>query len=72
MFICREKFGECYEINISKVRVERARKLALEKHINGLYFYEYDVDKGLPFSDSFFDAVLVFQCLNMSLIRLTL
>jgi len=30
---------------------------ALEKHIDGLYFYEYDVDKGLPFSDSFFDAV---------------
>jgi ubiquinone/menaquinone biosynthesis C-methylase UbiE len=57
VFICRKKFGECYGIDISKVRIERARKRALEKHMDGLYFYECDADEGLPFSDSFFDAV---------------
>ena len=57
IFICRSKFRECYGVDISLARVERAKRHALEKHIDCLYFYEYDVDKGLPFSDSFFDAV---------------
>jgi len=54
LFICMEKFDECYGVDISKVRVERARKRALEKHIDGRYFYECNVDEGLPFSNSFF------------------
>jgi len=57
IFICRSKFRECYGVDISLARVERAKRHALERHIDGLYFCEYDVDKGLPFSDSFFDAV---------------
>jgi ubiquinone/menaquinone biosynthesis C-methylase UbiE len=64
VFICREKFGECYGIDISDVRVERAKRRALEKHTNNIYFYVCDADEGLPFSDSFFDAVTCISVLE--------
>jgi ubiquinone/menaquinone biosynthesis C-methylase UbiE len=39
IFICRSKFRECYGVDISLARVEHAKKRALERHIDGLYFY---------------------------------
>jgi len=38
--------------------------MLLEKHIDGLYFYKYDVDEELPFSNSFSDVVTYISALE--------
>jgi ubiquinone/menaquinone biosynthesis C-methylase UbiE len=58
MFMAKDKFKECYGVDISSVRIQQAKKRSKERpNGDSFHFYEYDIDKGLPFSNSFFDAV---------------
>ena len=54
IFMAKDKFKEYYGVDVSSLRIERAKERADRDNI---YFYKCDVDKGLPFNNSFFDAV---------------
>ena len=58
IFVLKDRFKECYGVDVSSVRIERAKKRS--KGVsdgNNLHFYQCDVDEGLPFNNSFFYAV---------------
>lgn len=58
IFMAKNKFSECYGVDVSSLRVERARKNLKEtSNREQIHFYKCNVDEGLPFSDSFFDVV---------------
>lgn len=54
----KSKFGEVWGVDVSSVRVEKAKK-RLNDYLNQekIHFILGDVDEGLPFDDLFFDAV---------------
>ena len=57
-FMAKNKFKECYGVDISSLRLEQAIKhLKKKPDTKNIHFYKCDVDKGLPFKDSFFDTV---------------
>jgi len=59
-FIFRAKamFKECYGIDVSSLRIERAKERSKEI-LDGynIRFCGCDIDEGIPFDDSFFDVV---------------
>lgn len=58
IFMAKDKFKECYGVDVSSLRIERAKKRAKERSDrDNIHLYKCDVDEELPFSDSFFDAV---------------
>jgi ubiquinone/menaquinone biosynthesis C-methylase UbiE len=58
LFMAKAKFEECYGVDVSPLRIERAKEKSKERQDGGsFHFYECDVDEELPFSESFFDAV---------------
>jgi len=58
IFMAKDKFKECFGVDVSPLRIKRARKRLKERPDKcDLHFSECDVDEGLPFSDSFFDVV---------------
>ncbi len=58
IFMAKDKFKECYGVDVSPLRIERAKEGSKERSDgDDFHFYECDVDEGLPFSNSFFDAV---------------
>jgi len=54
IFMVRDKFRECYGVDVSAQRIEKAKELPNQEKF---HFFECDVDKGLRFPDNFFDAV---------------
>jgi 2-polyprenyl-6-hydroxyphenyl methylase/3-demethylubiquinone-9 3-methyltransferase len=54
MFMVRDKFRECYGVDVSAQRIEKAKELPNKEKF---HFFECDVDEGLHFPDNFFDAV---------------
>lgn len=52
----KAKFREYYGVDVSSLRIEHAEERSKEMGDN-IYFYHCDVDKGLPFDNSFFDVV---------------
>ena len=58
MFMSKDKFKECYGVDVSSLRIERAKERSKKRRSgNNLHFHKCDVDEGLPFANSFFDAV---------------
>ena len=58
VFMSKGKFKECYGVDVSSLRTERAKKRAQERSDgDSVHFHKCDVDEGLPFSNSFFDVV---------------
>jgi ubiquinone/menaquinone biosynthesis C-methylase UbiE len=58
VFMAKNKFKECYGVDISPMRIQEAKKRSKERSDeDNLHFDKCDVDEGLPFGDSFFDAV---------------
>ena len=57
IFMARDKFKECYGVDVSPLRIQQAEKRAKSDQRDNFHFYQCDVDEGLPFSNSFFDAV---------------
>lgn len=58
IFMIKDNFKECYGVDVSSVRIERAIEKSKERpNRDSFHFYEYDVDEGLPFNNSFFDVV---------------
>ncbi len=55
--IVEHKFKEFYGIDISKIRIKKAKEKFNKKKRNKYHFVKYDVDEGLPFKNSFFDVV---------------
>ena len=58
IFRAKAKFKEYYGIDVSSLRIERAKEKS--KDIldgDNIHFYNYDVGEGIPFGNSFFDAV---------------
>jgi methionine biosynthesis protein MetW len=56
--MARKKFKKCYGVDVSPMRIEEAIKRTQQFTSEEVfYFYEHDVDEGLPFDDSFFDAI---------------
>lgn len=58
ILMAKDNFKECYGVDVSSLRIQRAKK-KLKEMIDGdsLHFYKCNVDEGLPFNDSYFDAV---------------
>jgi ubiquinone/menaquinone biosynthesis C-methylase UbiE len=54
IFMVRNKFRECYGVDVSAQRIEKAKELPDQEKF---HFFECDVDEGLCFPDNFFDAV---------------
>jgi len=61
IFMARDMFKECYGVDVSLVRIERAKERA---HEDIFHFYKCDVDKGLPFNNQFFDVVTCISVLE--------
>jgi len=58
LFMAKDKFKQLYGVDISSMRIAKAKNRAREMFMeNKFYFFEQDVDEGLHFPDSFFDAV---------------
>jgi ubiquinone/menaquinone biosynthesis C-methylase UbiE len=58
IFMVRNKFRECYGVDVSAQRIEKAKEKAKEfRGHEKFHFFECDVDEGLRFSDNFFDSV---------------
>jgi len=57
IFMAKGKFKEFYGVDISSLRIERAKERLKERPYDNIHFYKCDVDEGLPFSHSFFDVV---------------
>jgi len=58
IFMAQGNFDECYGVDVSSLRIERAKaRSKMRRSGNNLHFYKCDVDEGLPFVNSFFDAV---------------
>jgi len=56
--MAKDKFDEVYGIDISSSNIERAgRSIEDRSDKEKIFFSQLDVEKGLPFDDSFFDAV---------------
>jgi ubiquinone/menaquinone biosynthesis C-methylase UbiE len=58
IFTAKDRFKECYGVDVSSVRIERAKKSSM-KVPSGykLHFIKCDMDEGLPFPEAFFDTV---------------
>lgn len=58
IFMAKDKFKECYGVDVSSQRIQQAKKRSNEMTEGAtLHFHKCDVDEGLPFSSSFFDVV---------------
>ena len=58
IFMAKNRFKECYGVDVSQLRIERAEERSKEMPDGAkLHFYKCDVDEGLHFSDLFFDVV---------------
>ena len=58
IFRAYDKFKEFYGVDVSPVRIERAKNRAKERlDRDNIHFYKCDADEGFPFNNSFFDAV---------------
>jgi ubiquinone/menaquinone biosynthesis C-methylase UbiE len=58
IFMAKDKFEECYGVDVSSIGIERAKKISKDRSYgNNIRFYNGDVDEGLPFNTSFFDVV---------------
>lgn len=58
IFMAKDKFEECYGVDVSSMRIERAKKTSKDRPDgDNIRFCKCDVDEGLSFSDSFFDVV---------------
>lgn len=58
IFMAKAKLKECFGVDVSPLRIERAKERSKERpDRDDFHFSKYDVDEGLPFSDSFFDVV---------------
>jgi ubiquinone/menaquinone biosynthesis C-methylase UbiE len=58
IFRSKAKFKECYGIDVSSLRIERAEERSKEiLDGDNIHFCDCDVDEGIPFNDSFFDVV---------------
>lgn len=56
--MAKTKFDETYGIDFCTSDIERARKSIEDSPDKGkIFFLNHDVEKGLPFEESFFDAV---------------
>lgn len=56
--MAKNKFKEIYGVDISSERIERAKEKSKdEPDRDNIHFYKCDIDEGLPFNDSFFDAI---------------
>jgi ubiquinone/menaquinone biosynthesis C-methylase UbiE len=63
IFLVRSKFEECYGVDVSSMRIEKAKLTAnnLQCESN---FSNHDIDTILPFADSFFDVVTCMSVLE--------
>lgn len=57
VLMAKDKFREVYGVDISSVRIERARGKLDRPDKGKIHFLQHDVDEGLPFNDFFFDAI---------------
>jgi ubiquinone/menaquinone biosynthesis C-methylase UbiE len=58
VFSVKEKFTECYGVDISPMRIQKAHEVSEEMGIaQQLHFESCDIDGGFPFSESFFNVV---------------
>jgi len=58
IFMAKDKFEECYGVDVSSMRIERAKKTSKDRSDgDNIRFYKCDVDEELPFSNAFFDVV---------------
>jgi len=58
LFLAKNKFKDCYGVDVSSLRITRAKEKSKERlDRDSFHLYEGDVDEGLPFDNSFFDAV---------------
>lgn len=55
ILMIKNKFKECYGIDVSPLRIGTAKNRFKEE--SNIRFVQCDVDEGLPFNDSFFDAI---------------
>jgi len=63
VLMAKSKFEEVYGCDISRTRIMKAQSRSQNKHV---HFFQCDVEKGLPFRNSSFDAiacVAVLQCI---------
>lgn len=57
-FNVKNKFNEVYGTDISEVAIRNAKKATFKREDkDSFHFLVHDIDEGLPFEDSFFDAV---------------
>jgi len=63
LFKAKDKYKELFGIDIVNLRVEEAKKLFKENNPN-TYLYIQDINNGLKFEDSFFDAVTIIAVLE--------
>lgn len=63
VFKAREKFSEVWGVDISNIRLERAR-LNVHSDTKKIHFLQCDVNEGLPFNNSFFDTVTCIAVLD--------
>ncbi len=58
VFKAKDKFEECYGVDISKHRIDRAQQRAKNSNLTSVYFRTCNVDEsGLPYEDCSFDAI---------------
>ena len=58
IFMVKDRFKECYGVDVSSVRIERAKKRSKDvSDGDNIHFYQCDADEELPFNNSFFCAV---------------
>jgi len=58
IFMAKDKFKECFGVDVSQLRIERAKERSKTMHGgDNVHFDVCDVDEGLPFPHSFFDVV---------------
>jgi len=65
IFMIRDKFRECYGIDVSEKRIIKANEKAKEySNQEKFHFFECDVDEGLQFPDNFFDTITCISVLE--------
>ncbi len=65
VFTVKDKFAECYGVDVSPMRIKKAKCLLEEQHIaQQFHFDSCDIDEGTPFSESSFDAVTCISVLE--------
>ena len=64
IFMAKDKFNECYGVDISWQRIEKAKEAAKRITLKKIAFYQCNVDEQLPFPESFFDVVTAIAVLE--------